>query len=405
MLILLILLLTSCSSKKVPEGAREKVFFGGAKPAVVDDFAKNYRILLPNVGADLNPTFSGNLDTFWKQKVGRVSTSVLLASSPIVHDGFVVTQDVDSLVKVFDAKTGSLIWQKYVGDKKALYKLGGGLAAYGSTVVSALPTGSLVCLDIRSGAEIWRTVLNDHVRSAPVFNDKFCFVTTLSQRLVCLSMIDGSERWSDASQQRSTSVVGSPAPLLLNNNVIVPHISGEINALRQENGHVHWRSMVHAEPENMVLEEFLSWYAPLVYDVPALYASHPSGSLIALDVRTGAEDWKVSAAYLCAPALGLNVIFSLDSMGKVLCIEKKKGHVLWIEQLPSEQGEQWFGPVLGGGMLVFLSTGGSVLLMNPENGSIIKKKKISGSAFFKPAVIQDGFLYAINQKGEMFAVQ
>ena len=148
--------------------------------------------------------------------------------------------------------------------------------------------------------------------------------------------------------------------------MIVPHTSGEINALRQENGHVHWRTTAHAESDEMLLEEFLSWYAPLVYEIPRIYAQHPAGALIVMDIRTGAEEWKANASSFSSPSFGENVLFTLDASGNIVCIEKQNGRVLWVEPLPSsKQPLIWFGPVLAGSRLLLLNTEGEVLSFDP----------------------------------------
>ncbi len=400
-LVLALILLASCSQKKPPSGERETVYFGGANKLAVDEFSANYRVMCPEEGTPHNPVFASEGKILWHKSIGRVSTKNLLSSSPVICGDYVVTQDIDTHVSVF-TKNGELVWRKCAGNPRDPYKIGGGIAAINETIVVSLPSGEVVCYNLLNGEEKWRTNLAEKIRSAPSINGRFCFVTTLNSQLVCLNLEDGGKRWTDVAQKRPTSLVGGPAPLLINGNVIAPQTSGEVNALRQENGHVHWRTMVHAESEMMVLEEFLSWYAPLVYEAPRLYIAHPAGSLVVLDIRTGAEEWKLNASYLCAPALSENTIFSLDISGYLVCANKEKGRVMWLQALPDS--EQWFGPVLAGSSLILLGTGGSMLVVDPTKGDVVKNVKLSKHAFIKPPVVEDGVMYAIDQQGELFAV-
>ena len=403
------LLVVSCK-KEAPEGVRSRVFFGGAKPALKASDAQNYAIDIPEVGQAGNPMFDNNGRTVWRASIGYVTRRALVEQPPLYAEGLIITVSANGLIVARDAKSGVLRWQVKTSCHDD-YRLGGGLCYCNGVVYVSRPLGKVFAIDAKVGKILWEVSLESPLRSAPVANSQFVFVTTISNGLVCLRAKDGTQVWRDLAQEGTNSIVGGPAPILVSGNVIVGHSTGEISALRQENGHVHWRNTVSPESERLLLEDFLSWKAPFLYHDTSLYLVHPAGALIAMDMRNGAVSWKLGAGYLYPPALGNNVIFVVDMFGYMVCVETLHGKVLWVANLPLYENPTqkqkrpiyWAGPVLAGDKLILAGTDGTMLTVSPYTGQIISQTKISDAALYLPPIVVDKVAYFLDQNGEVIA--
>ncbi|MCY4414183.1 MAG: PQQ-binding-like beta-propeller repeat protein [Alphaproteobacteria bacterium] len=409
--LLILTFLVSCSKKLPPEGERSLVSFGGAQKVEKDVEADNYRVILHDLNTDQNPEFLHEGRNKWIGSVGKVTTRALLEVAPVFGGGKLYTMDITGSVIARDAETGVVAWSLSLVEDPPEYIVGGGLCYDHGVVFAAMPIGVLAAIDVRSGKELWRVKLDDAIRTAPVANANFVFTLTVSNKLICIDARTGKKLWIDEAQSTVNSVSGGPAPLLVGADVIVGHTTGEISALRQENGHVHWRNTVRAESEMLGLEEFLSWKADFKYQEGSLYVVHPVGSVMSIDVRSGQVRWKVNTGHLSSVALGKNVLFAIDMIGRVVCLERIYGKVLWISQLPVYEDLMqkvkvplhWFGPVIAGGKLWFSGTDGALLEMEATNGKILTNTKLATSAFYMPPTIAHNKLYLVTQNGEIFA--
>ena len=409
--LLSILLCVSACQKESPKGARERVFVGGALPAILHEDAHNYAVDTPDVGTKKNSSFDYNGKTLWRAKVGMVSNHALLEQGPVVTKNLIITIDVNGVVMARGLKDGALKWSLPTLDKKEEYRVGGGMCVYGERLYVATPLGRVVSVDTVKGRVLWSADTEVPLRSPPVANGRFVFVTTVINGLLCLDAKNGARIWGDFAQEGQHSIVGGAPPVLLSGNVLVGHTTGEVSALRQENGHVHWRNSMNPESDNLLLEDFLSWKAPFVYSDTSLYLVHPAGVLLSADLRNGAVQWKLGAGYLYAPAIGQNVLFVVDMFGHMVCVEKVHGKVLWIADLPLYENPMqklkrpiyWAGPVLAGDRLMLAGTDGSVLTVSPKNGKILDRVKLSKSAFYLPPVVVDRVAYFLDQSGEVIA--
>ncbi|MER6949281.1 PQQ-binding-like beta-propeller repeat protein [Nonomuraea sp. NPDC000554] len=101
------------------------------------------------------------------------------ATTPVVADGVVYTQDLGSNVYAIELRTGRLLWTKMYNAPSSGpngVNVGDG-RVYGATVTSAF------ALDARTGAELWSKPLvrnkNEGIDMAPGFNDHTVYVSTV----------------------------------------------------------------------------------------------------------------------------------------------------------------------------------------------------------------------------------
>ena len=175
----LALALASCgggNKSGVPKGAPgELSSFSGEWPAPNQDLA-NRRVATTKID-------SGNVDQLgvaWTIPIQGGGTFGNYASTPIVADGVVYTQDLTSNVKAIDLKTGQVKWAKNynsVDEGPNGVALGYG-KIYGATSDFAF------ALDKDTGKEVWRSQrltrnANEGIDMPPGYNDGTVYVSTV----------------------------------------------------------------------------------------------------------------------------------------------------------------------------------------------------------------------------------
>ncbi len=175
----------------------------------------------------------------WTADVGSGSSSTrILTTPPVVAEGKVFAKDAQSTVSAFNADTGALLWRVTLAPEKARDsdEFGGGLAYYGGRLFVTTGFAMVFSLDPATGKEEWSSSVSAPVRGSPlVFGDRV-FVISIDNKLNALAASDGSDLWQFAGLQETAGYVGGNSPAGSGDFVVAPFTSGEVVALRTDNG-------------------------------------------------------------------------------------------------------------------------------------------------------------------------
>jgi outer membrane protein assembly factor BamB len=132
-----------------------------------------------HVGGPIDATSISRLRVAWRLPIRAQGQFGTLASTPIVADGIVYTQDLGSNVSAVDLHDGRVLWRKRYDDPDIGpngVNVGDG-RVYGATQTAAFAP------DAKSGRELWRRRLvrngREGIDMAPGFKDGVVFVSTV----------------------------------------------------------------------------------------------------------------------------------------------------------------------------------------------------------------------------------
>ena len=97
-------------------------------------------------------------------------------------------------------------------------------------------------------------------------------------------------------------------------------------------------------------------------------------------------------------------MFILDTSGKLLCLDKTNGKLLWAVQLKiSNKGEEinWYGPLLSTNKLLVVNSKGLVLSLSPFTGRILSKTKFDEGILTNPFQVKEN-IFLISEEGTLF---
>jgi len=186
-----------------------------------------------------NLAVSDSPQVIWTADIGAGSTSSrILTAPPVVADGKVFVKDAQSTVSAFNADTGQMIWRVTLKPEKARdadrVRWRAGLLRW--PAVRDHGIRRVFSLDPNDGKEVWNSTVSAPVRGAPlVFSDRV-FAISIDNHLQALAAIDGSELWQYTALQESAGYVGGNSPAGSNDFIVAPFTSGELVALRIDNG-------------------------------------------------------------------------------------------------------------------------------------------------------------------------
>jgi outer membrane protein assembly factor BamB len=131
------------------------------------------------VGGPIDSANVSKLETAWSLPLSAKSEYGSYSSAPIISNGVVFSQDLDSNVQAINLKTGKVIWTKtYESPNQGP----NGLVVEGGRVYGATTTAAFA-LDEKTGEQIWSVTLtrNEHegIDMAPGYHDGIVYVSTV----------------------------------------------------------------------------------------------------------------------------------------------------------------------------------------------------------------------------------
>jgi outer membrane protein assembly factor BamB len=348
----------------------------------------------------------------WSAKIGRGSDATRrLNATPVIAENRLFTIDTDGQVSAFDATTGAVLWRKTIvlegeGTRPAF---GGGVSTMGGRVYATTGFGVVAAFDAASGAEVWRVRLTTPLRAAPSVDAGRVFVTSQDGQLTALNADTGEQLWQANATVEPASILGPGSPSVALDTVVAGFPSGELFALRVENGRTAWQDQLSRTGRTTALGALSGIAASPVIDRGRVFAIGHGGRMVALELATGTRVWEREFAGVNAPWPAGDWVFAVTVEAELVALTRADGKIRWVADLghwkdPEDKkgAIEWFGPVLAGNRLILVSSRGRMSSVSPQTGEIVATQNLSDAAYLPP-VVANGMLYILTNDGTVTA--
>lgn len=353
----------------------------------------------------------GQLSKVWSTDIGEGAQKNLpLITQPIVVDGRIFTLDTENNLSAINAKNGNKIWTRDVSNPNEDDPvIVGGIAYSKGQLYVTNGYNEILLLSPQDGKIVWRKKIPSASRAAPTISDDRVFVTTMDNRLLALSAVDGSLLWDYSGIGSAAGLVGAASPAASRDIVLPVFSSGEIYALRVENGSAAWGDNLSGIRSAGGLSGISDIRALPVIDKGVVIAISFGNRMVALDERTGNRIWQRDIGGSEMPWIAGNYVFVVTNDSELVGMGRDTGLIRWVRPLPKFKDPEdrtgaiyWTGPVLAGNRLIVAGSDGGVLEINPESGEIIRSWNSGMSINIAPVVAGD-MLYLLGDNGTLTA--
>jgi outer membrane protein assembly factor BamB len=372
----------------------------------------------------------GRLRKLWDEDAGKGSdTDSLLTSPPVVAAGLIFALDSEAHIWVFRAGDGHAVWNRRLAPKNGTdmptlwgllgkpntvdppQGMGGGVAYDDGKIFVTSGFGVLHCIDARTGREIWQKDLGMPIINAPVVNGGRIFVSTHDNHFYAMAESDGRNLWDHQGISESAGILASTSAAVSGETVIAPYTSGEVFALRAQNGQVGWSDVLSRSGHVTALSQLDDIAGRPVIDRGVVYAVSQSGLMAAFSLNTGERLWTRDIGGIQTPWAAGDYVYVLDNADRVICLTRKEGRVRWIHQLPQYDDPDhksgpliWAGPVLVSNRLIVTSSNGYAEAISPYDGRLAGRVEIPSATTIAP-VVANGVLYLYTNDAELVALR
>jgi outer membrane protein assembly factor BamB len=157
--------------------------------------------------------------------------------------------------------------------------------------------------------------------------------------------------------------------------VIVPYSSGELTALRAENGTVLWSDSLTSGRRTDAVSGLADIRGRPIIDRGRVFAIGHGDLMVAIDMRSGRRIWDAEIGGTQSPWIAGDYVFAITNDQEVVCLEAKSGRIRWVTPLQRWKNMEkkkdpilWAGPVLASNRLIVTGSNGMAVSLSPYTG-------------------------------------
>ncbi|MFC7332245.1 PQQ-like beta-propeller repeat protein [Rhodocista pekingensis] len=377
------------------------------EPVVNTDWAQPGGIPTHTMG---NVALPATLKEAWRTSISGSESDNRLLSGPVVAQGRVYVLDTDFDLHAIDEATGRKIWTaNMLREDQSGDALGGGVTFHDGRLYVTTGFGEVVCVEAADGKVIWRQRIAGPIRSAPTVADGRVFVVTIDNQFVVLNAENRVLQWVHTGILETAALLGGASAAVDGDQVYVPYSSGELFALRVENGRLTWQDVLATTRRGENLAGLSDIRGLLVADRGLVFAISHSGRMVAIDQRSGQRVWEQDIGGINTPWVAGDWIFVISNEAQLIALTRDGGRVRWISQLeqyedPDDREDpiQWTGPILAGGRLILANNLGELVEVQPDSGQVIRRTDLP-DAVLVPPVVANNTLFVLTDDGDLIA--
>ncbi len=337
-----------------------------------------------------------NIDEKWSTGVGRGSGDQSLGLSPYIADNKIFIADYQGLVTAVDLKTGNELW-----DKNLDLPISAGPSGYDNTLIVGTLDGEVIAQNIENGEQLWKHQVSSEILSAPVISEGIVVVHTVDGKLYGLSLRDGEQLWKYERDVPSLSLRGTSKPIIDKSVVIAGMSGGKLVALSLDKGYALWEVIVAPPSGTSELDRIADIDGDPILTDGVLYVASFQGIVLAINGRTGKNQWKRKIATSKNMAVDLVALYVVNKKDEIFALDLDSGETLWKQdQLLYRKLSP---PATINNMVVVGDLDGYLHFLDQDSGKIIARKHASSDPITAQPQVIDQQLYVFSSDGELIA--
>jgi outer membrane protein assembly factor BamB len=325
---------------------------------------------------------------------------------PTVVGGKLFTSGVDGSIAALDAASGKTLWRAHMGKRHGFIwhhgenstRWGGGPGSDGSIVVAGSLEGVVQAFDAADGKERWSSQVSSEIISTPLIANGIVVVRTNDGRLYGLDAADGSRKWTyDRSTVPILSLRGNASPVTDGTFVFEGEDNGKIVAITLADGKVAWEQALASGEGRTEIERLQDADGPIVVADGVVYASGHRGQVAALVAQTGRPLWTHAVSSYTGVGNAATQIYVVDGNSTVWALDLRTGASNWKQD---GLKYRWLGGASAvGDYAVVGDLEGFVHVLDGSDGKFVARARLSKHDIQSPPVVVGDTVYVEDMDG------
>jgi outer membrane protein assembly factor BamB len=316
------------------------------------------------------------------------------ATPALVGNHLILGSRGGSIVSV-DVGSGAIAWSTAINggvDGEARYDKQRGQVYLGSD------DGFLYAVEPETGKIRWSSKFKGPVDHAPDIGTDSLFLATAADRVFSIDPADGKTRWQyERETPEGFTIHGYAVPHQEGRAVYAGFSDGYLVALQADSGEVMWSRSLAAASEQFVDVDA----SPMVWG-GKLFAASFSGGIYGLRPNDGEVLWHTFLDGTSALTRGATNLYAVSSRAGLAAVSTD-GNILWRQGLPN--AGDLTAPSEVGPYLVFSGSREGLFVLERETGKLLQIFDPARGMCAAPVVDREGrTLYVLANSGSLYAI-
>ncbi len=332
----------------------------------------------------------------WHADLGKGEARLASRQHPASDGQRLYAADPSGKLQAFDAATGASVWRM---DTDLRFSSSVGVGE--DTLVVGTLSGDVVAWNPGSGTERWRARVSSEVLAAPAIGRGLAVVRAIDGRIFAYSITDGERRWVYDHGTPALTLRGNSSPLLAEGLVIIGYDSGQVVALRAEDGVQVWEQTIAFGEGRNELERMVDIDGELAYDSGQVYATAFNAQLAGLSLEGGRPLWNREMSSYGGVALAGDRLFVADRAGVLWALDRSTGAALWKQDTLQHR---WLTtPAVQGSLVAVGDLEGYVHWFDVDTGKPAARQRLGRKPIRATPQVNGDLLYVVSTDGDLAA--
>ena len=363
-------------------------------------FIKSNNKFIDNRNNFGSQSYKGVLNKIGNYKFSKLEELNQINFKPLFFSNHIVFFDKKGSIIKYD-ENQKVIWKKnhYSKAEKKLYpKLN--FILHEENILISDSIAKYYSINSNTGELNW-TKNNTYPFNSEIkkHKNKF-FVIDYKNTLRCYKIKDGSECWNLQTEDSFTISNSKYSLIIIDDMIVFSNSIGDITAVDIESGLIIWQ--LPTQSSRIINETYNFKTSKLVSDGISIFVSNNKNEFYSIDVKTGTTNWISNINSNITPVITGNLIFSVSNEGYLYVIEKNEGNIIRITDLfkiyqqKKRKNIYPIGFAIGNENLYLTNSDGKIIVVDLQNGSIIKIEKVSSNLVSKPFIFNNNLFLIRN---------
>ena len=324
----------------------------------------------------------------WSARLGVVSLPLQVG----VAEGRVALASDDGTVVLMDARSGADVWRAQAGGRIAA-----GAGTDGQTVAVVTNDNDLVAL--AQGKEVWRQKLPAQSFTAPLVAGARVFVLAGDRSVSAFDARTGRRIWN--RQRPGEPLVLRQAGVLVPvGDMLVAGLSGRLVGMNPNTGAVVWEAPIASPRGANDLERLVDLVGRVSRVGNSVCARAYQANVGCVDAARGNLIWTKTANGFDGVHGDEQMVFGAEADGRVMAWRRSDGERVWTSDRLRHRNPG--APLVLGRSVAFGDAAGLVHLLSRADGSPLNRLTTDGSALAATPVLAGQTMVVVTRNGGVF---
>ena len=311
----------------------------------------------------------------WRRDLGAGYRNSNFLLTPSIQDGRVYAAEPGGDLLALHVDTGKVVWKRDLGQP-----LAAGVGVSEDRVVVVTREGEVVALDTEQGEIQWRRRLGTEILARPVLTGPRVLLRSGDGQVIGLDLDSGDVLWRVRRSVPALTVRGLSAPLVIDDVALIGFASGRVSGINIDSGMELWSARIFRARGSNEVNRLVDIDSDPYRMGELLVIAGFQAQVSALSLTTRRIEWDSDHSTLRPLSSVDDTLLLTADDGSVVGLDVRSGAQLW--QMSALRGRGVSGPygLAETGLAVVGDYKGLLYLINTQSGKLVGRKKGSGGA-------------------------